>query len=145
MSRRFRAVCGLGYWTPLHTLPSELLPHVDTYGPEWIPSRWNRKAEETEVQLRCSATFTDRGDFEEHMKAVHGRRSSTWVRGLRSTPPYATRRWAPPRLTEDGKPWEDKAGRTQTCPACGLIAEVSGASCPRWVEHLQGCQSEVEA
>lgn len=80
---------------------------------------------------------TDRVAFDEHMANLHGRKLS----GPKRRPSM----WKPPRLTVDGRPWEDTDGRTQTCPDCGLVAEVdtTEASALWWREHLKFCTAAI--
>lgn len=88
---------------------------------------------------------TDRAAFESHMAETHGRKPSTWTTGNARGWRPSSGMWNGPRLTAEGKPWEDRSGRTDTCPDCGLVAEVdkSAASELWWREHLDLCIDAV--
>lgn len=101
MTTKFHARCSLKRAVPLIDLPEDVfaLVDADVTTPGRIRSRWDRKLGNV-VDLPCALDTTDRETFEEHMKTVHGRRStrrSAWYTPSTELPPLAGPLWRMPR------------------------------------------------
>ena len=124
---------------------------VEAYREEWARldkalEPWSERNKDGEWgrHVQCSFDTTDRAAYDDHMRSVHGKcnvsgRNGPWAKTIKAG---AYR----PRLTDEGKPWKDPSKRkgkplTQTCPTCGLIAEVDdrAANVLWWDEHTRGC------
>jgi hypothetical protein len=111
----FAARCRQAYWTPD-------LAEAMASGIETTVSKWDKKAGCNVFQAQCSLDTTDRTEFERHMRERHGKRKRTgdltpWSQNIK-------RGWKGPTLTEDGLPWVDVKGVTETCAGCGLVMEI---------------------
>lgn len=135
----FAARCRKPEWVPF-----EKLVEAD---PDSTQSRWDRKLGANVFLVQCAFETTDRAAYLEHMKTVHGERTfhghnGPWAKTIKAGA-YA------PRLLEEGKPWKDpsrtKDPLTQTCPSCGLVAEVDDrpGNVLWWDEHLRMCTGEA--
>ena len=82
---------------------------------------------------------TDRAAFEDHMKTVHGKKTvygEAWSKSIR-------RGWVSPKAKAEGSPLtKTLAAQLETCPSCGMSAEVGGRYGDQlwWDEHLRGCR-----
>jgi len=134
----FRAVCKKPRWVPLSVV--QALP--DDEQPKDLTTKWDPKLHCEVAAVRCSLDTTDRAEFERHMKEVHGVQLSRELNHQRGHTGFSSKRWKAPRLTETGKPWTEKeaAGRTRTCPACGLVDEITTGSYREWSAHLSACE-----
>lgn len=139
----FHGTCRLSRWVPI-----EELLEVD---PDSTTSRWDHKLGCSVFAVQCSFETADKAAFDKHMLEVHQRKLGTYEG---AKPGHFTRSFSPqvkrPRIRkstpsagpDEGKPFVDKAGVTQTCPSCGLVAEMGGHMSNEiwWTEHLRECQ-----
>lgn len=112
--------------------------------------------------VTCDLEFTDRGEYERHMREAHSGGVYRWdnasldanvveVLTYRPRMPIPVKLWKPPRLTAEGKPWVDpdhkkKEQLTETC-RCGLVLELGTSEASRQYvrEHLELCTGEAVA
>lgn len=142
----FRAVCQQASWTPYGNLTHEQLTAANDNA--W-PCRWDRKLDANVVAVPCSLDTTDRATFEAHVAEAHAdrggiyasptARSDVYLRTHRLPIPVPVKMWKAPRLTDEGKPYDDH-GALRTCPTCTLVSQVEGnAGELWWDEHVRGC------
>lgn len=131
----FRARCRAESWQSFDV--------VLAAGQETTTSRWDAKRGEEVFDLRCAFDTTDREAFVEHMVTVHGKRRPSRYRPRK----IGQGMWTGPRLADEGQPFKDRSGLTQTCTRCGLVAEVTAALSDQlwWDEHLRMCAVSAEA
>lgn len=141
----FRAYCRKGRWVELHDLVG--------MDPDTLVSRWDPNARANVFAVPCNVEFDDRKAFERHMAEGHGvkpgtgHRAGSHINGRHGTKPAPEVKplgkgmWTGPRLTATGTSLTDNRNETQTCPDCGLVAEVDdrAANVLWWDEHLRGC------
>lgn len=141
----FRATCTLALPQPYADLTPAQLERAEV---EHWTTFWDKTTETSNVYVPCHFDTTDRRAYAEHMKA-HKKRAYTgetwpWARSI-------GRPWTNGLgLKPEGKPFKAStkalAAAVETCPHCGLIAEVGGESTREadllwWREHLHGCST----
>ena len=142
----FKAYCRQGRWVPL----DEVLAWPHEKQPETAQTRWDKDSACEVALVECDFATTDRDEFEAHVLQLHRNRRvfgyhESWTKDVRKG-------WRGPRLLAEGKPWVDPSKRrnhsfTQTCGACGLVAEVGDRLSDQrwWSEHVDLCRGLVEA
>lgn len=146
----FRATCNLSRPLVIADLPHYLRREYEDKG--WVKSVrtiYDRKlrrevARECFLEPLCSGfETTDPAAFEEHMATLHGRKMSRNIWSSRpSEVPHRTEPlWRAPKLLEEGRPFVDREGLTETCPTCGLVSQhPHGLAAERWwAEHIELC------
>lgn len=115
--------------------------------------RWDKRRKVETVRVECHLDTTDRAEYLEHMARVHGRKTATWEASspTRSGRLAASTRkpWRAPKLEDEGTPFKPSnkavAEAVETCPSCGLVAEIRGVGFGRnadelwWREHVSMC------
>jgi hypothetical protein len=141
----FRAVCNLSRAEAVSSLPHYLRREYDEKGYRKgvreirLKSDW-RRVECYLIPLCDGFETTDRAAFEEHMKKVHGKANvyghhENWSKSIR-------RGWVSPKTKPEGAALtKTLAAQVETCPDCGLSAEVGERYGDKqwWNEHLRGC------
>lgn len=112
--------------------------------------------------VTCALEFTDRAEYETHMREAHSGGVYRWdnaaldanvveVRTYRPRMPIPVKLWRSPRLLDEGRPWVDpdakkKEQLTETC-RCGLVLELGTSEASRQYvrEHLELCTGEAVA
>ncbi len=149
----FRAVCRQGSWVPL----DEVLSWPREQQPDTTHTRWDSKLKCEVAAVPCTLDTTDRAVFETHMVEVHGKKPTMTPYPDQSTRSLSNRargKWTTPKAPAEHVPakpsLKDIAKAIETCPSCGLVAEIRGVGFGRnadelwWREHLRGCALALE-
>jgi hypothetical protein len=139
---QFRAVCRLRKPHRIDKMPDYLRRECEKRGWKkgfrtFYDGRFGKGIQrECFLEPLCAGfDTTDPKAFAVHMAEAHGKKPSG-PRQLKQ----GRGMWNGPRLTVEGKPFDDK-GALQTCTSCGLVAEVDdrAANVLWWAEHERGC------
>lgn len=143
----FEASCRLGEWLPLDKATNEQRAHAEQMaGGNWF--RWDKELGAELVRVECAFHTADRAEFEAHMADVHGRK----MKGPRQLTKPRIRKGPPVAGPAEGREFKPSskalAQTVDTCPRCGLVAEIRGGGLPGfirpgaelwWREHVERC------
>lgn len=141
----FHAVCRLTRAVPERKMTPDLwgLANAAGFRREFKEMSSERVDQEKRRHGRWEIVFaacdgfetSDREAYLKHMAVLHNRKPG----GPRQIK-LGQGHWHAPALTEDGLPFKDRDGVTETCSACGLVSEVRDHAAELWCrEHQERC------